>query len=134
MAITYNDNRNIPAGQLGELFLSVGWLSGKYPLRLQKAVSGSDTVFAAWDGDRLVGIVNALDDGELTAYVHYLLVAPDYQKQGIGKKLLAMVKDKYRDYLSIVLTAEHEGLIDYYKACGFDLLKGGTPMARMNKN
>lgn len=53
------------------------------------------------------GLINALDDGELTAYVHYLLVNPEYQKDGIGTRLVEMIKQKYKDYLCIVLTAEN---------------------------
>ena len=60
-------------------FDSVGWLSAKYSQRLVNALAGSSTVFSAWDGDRLVGLANALDDGKLTAYIHYLLVDPEYQ-------------------------------------------------------
>lgn len=39
----------------------------------------SQTVLTAWDGERLVGLARVLDDSELVAFVHYVLVHPEYQ-------------------------------------------------------
>ena len=75
--IEYTDEKRFSVEDTERLFLSVGWVSGKYPQRLHKALMGSSTVFTAWDGDRLAGLVRVLDDGELTAYMHYVLVDPD---------------------------------------------------------
>ena len=33
---------------------------------------------------------------ELTAYVHYLLVNPEYQKDGIGTRLVEMIKQSIK--------------------------------------
>ncbi len=45
------------------------------------------TVYSAWDGEKLVGLISVMDDGIMTAYIHYLLVDPDYQYNGIGKRI-----------------------------------------------
>lgn len=82
------------------------------------------TVITAWDGDKLVGLINVIDDGELTAYVHYLCVNPQYQGIGIGKELLKQIKEKYREYLYIIVIAENEKLIAYYKKNGFAYIDG----------
>lgn len=79
MSIIYTDAKNYKTQDLQGLFQSVGWLSANYPERLKKALDNSETVFTAWDNERLVGLVNAIDDSELTAYVHYLCVNPSYQ-------------------------------------------------------
>lgn len=42
----------------------------------------------AWDGDRLVGAVRLLSDGYLFACVSEILVDPDYQRQGLGRRLM----------------------------------------------
>lgn len=65
------------------LFLSVGWSSGHYPQRLVVAMRNFEAVYVAWDDDVLVGLICAMDDGSLTACVHYLLVRPEYQGMGI---------------------------------------------------
>lgn len=124
MGVTYKGAKNYTSKDLQELFQSVGWLSANYPERLKKALDNSETVFTAWDGKRLVGLVNAIDDSELTAYVHYLCVNPEYQGQGIGKKLLQRIKDKYKDYLYIILIAENEKLVKYYSQNGFEFVDG----------
>ena len=96
MEITYTDTRNYTQQQIQELFQSVHWISANYPERLVKALGNCETVITAWDKERLVGLINAMDDGELTAYVHYLLIDPDYQGKGIGTQLLAQIKEKYK--------------------------------------
>lgn len=62
MEITYTDEKKFTKEQTQRLFRSVGWVSGEYPERLYKALMGSSTVFSAWDGDRLAGLVRVLDD------------------------------------------------------------------------
>ena len=52
--------------------------------KLGKALSQSDTVISAWDGSKLIDLVNAIDNGELTAYAHYLLIRPEYQNIRLG--------------------------------------------------
>lgn len=126
--IDYRTGKNFEEGQLKELFESVGWLSAKYSERLVKALANSDTVISAWDGDRLIGLVNAIDDGELTAYVHYLLINPEYQNCGIGTELAIRIKKVYEGYLYLVLTAENKGLISFYEKLGFSAIEDGTPM------
>ena len=84
--ITYTTERMFTQGQVEELFLSIHWVSGKYPEQLYQALLHSSYVLTAWDGDRLVGLVRGLDDGGMTAFLHYLLVSPDYQHQGIASR------------------------------------------------
>ena len=131
--ITFTDKRCFSQQQLYELFKSVNWLSADYPERLYKALNNCETVFTAWDDSRLVGLINAIDDSELTAYVHYLLVHPEYQNNGIGKELLRLIRDKYKDYLYIELIAESRELIGYYEKNGFNNVQGVYVMGIMNK-
>ena len=90
-------------------------------------------MITAWEGERLVGLVNAIDDGELTAYAHYLCVAPDCQGKGVGKTLLSLLKKKYENYLYLILHAEHDGLIPYYLANGFTPRDDETIFMRMHE-
>lgn len=124
MNIRYTDKRCFSAEQLERLFLSVNWESGKFPVKLKRALDNCSAVFTAWDGEKLVGLANSLDDGELTAYVHYLLVDPEYQGRGIGTTLLEMMKEKYEDYFHFFLLAEHEELVSYYERVGFKKERG----------
>ena len=119
MEIRYTDKREFTEKQTEELFLSVNWASGKHPERLYKALQKCETVFTAWDGERLVGLANAIDDGAMTAYVHYLLVHPDYRGAGIGIELMELMKRRYEDFLYLFLVAENPPLVGYYESLGF---------------
>ncbi len=88
MNITYREDRKFDKSELEKLFLSVNWISGKYPDKLLKALQNCETVFSAYDDGKLIGLISAVDDGELMAYIHYLLVLPEYQSRGVGKSLL----------------------------------------------
>lgn len=127
--MTYTDKREFNAEQLRRLFSSVGWRSADHPERLLKALTGCETVFTAWESGELVGLVNAIDDGELNAYVHYLLVDPEWQGKGVGTALLDMVREKYRDYLYLFLVAEHRELVGYYEKLGFTAMDKTMVMA-----
>lgn len=118
MEINYKDIHDFDQRELQELFLSVEWSSGHFPEKLAVAMRNFKTVYTAWDGDRLIGLICAMDDGIMTAYIHYLLVRPEYHHQGIGKRLVEMMKEHYADYLRIVLVAYNEEL-DFYESCGF---------------
>lgn len=125
--IEYRDTHTFTKEALQELFLSVEWSSGHFPDKLQRAMEGFSTVYTAWDGDTLVGLIAALDDGVMTAYIHYLLVRPEYQGAGIGKALVERMKARYRDYLRTVLVAYDEE-IGFYEACGFKRADHASPM------
>lgn len=127
MEITYKNIHDFKQSDLQELFLSVEWSSGHYPEKLVIAMKNFETVYTAWDKDKLVGLICAMDDGVMTAYIHYLLVNPDYQDMGIGKKLVEKMKDRYKDYLRIVIVAYNEE-IGFYESCGFEKADGASPM------
>ncbi len=132
MKIRFTDKREFTEKQTEELFLSVNWVSGKYPERLYKALQSCETVFTAWDGERLVGLANAIDDGGMAAYVHYLLVHPDYQGAGIGRELTEMMKRRYEDFPYLFLVAENPPLVGYYEGLGFTK-QGGTSVMAISK-
>lgn len=127
MNITYQNTQEFKPTDLEELFLSVEWSSGNYPYKLSIAMKNSGTVYSAWDGEKLVGLINVLDDGVMTAYVHYLLVSPGYQARGIGKELLQRIAQKYQDYLRIVLIA-YDKEVGFYEHCGMTAGVEKTPM------
>lgn len=125
--IIYRDIHEFESDDLKDLFLSVGWSSGHFPDKLAIAMKNFETVYSAWDGDELVGLISAMDDGIMTAYIHYLLVRPEYQSEGIGRELVLRVKKHYEDYLRIVIVAYDEE-IGFYESCGFEKADDASPM------
>ncbi len=125
--VEFRNTHEFTKEELERLFLSVDWSSGHYPDKLVTAMKNFSTVVSAWDNDRLVGMICAMDDGVMTAYVHYLLVEPDYQGKAIGRRLVEMVKEKYKDYLRIVVVAYNKEM-KFYENCGFEKSDTSSPM------
>jgi GNAT superfamily N-acetyltransferase len=116
--IEYRTTKEFSEKELETLFLSVNWSSGKYPDKLKIAMNNSDTVISAWDGTKLIGLMNALSDKVMTAYFHYLLVMPEYHSQGIGKTLVNKMLEVYQPFARKVLIA-YNPEVEFYKKCGF---------------
>ena len=57
MTITYKDTKEFNAQELQDLFLSVHWSSGYHPEKLVIAMQNYSTVYSAWDGEKLVGVL-----------------------------------------------------------------------------
>lgn len=127
MDITYRTERVLDQALLQALFRSVNWSSADHPERLQLAIANSHHVVTAWAETQLVGLMNALSDGTMTAYFHYLLVRPDYQASGIGRKLVEHMVDHYRNCTRLVLIAYKEE-VPFYERCGFRLADRALPV------
>ena len=125
--ITYSDTHDFTREGLERLFLSVEWSSGHFPEKLVVAMKHFASVFSAWDGEKLIGMVCVMDDGIMNAYVHYLLVDPVYQGQGVGRTLVEKVKEKYHDYLRIAVIA-YDAERSFYENCGFVKSRDASPM------
>lgn len=126
--LKFTEEKCFTIKQIEELFLSVGWVSGKYPDRLYKALLHSSTVLTAWEDDRLVGLIRVLDDTEMLAQIHYVLVHPDYQGRGIAGKMLEYIKDKYKDFFYLELMPEDKKNVPFYEKHGFHVMENGAPM------
>lgn len=127
MNITYKYTHIFTEKELEDLFLSVNWSSGHYPDKLVVAMKNFNTVYSAWYNDRLVGMICAMDDGIMNAYVHYLLVNPEYHGQKIGRTLVDMIKQHYEDYLRIAVIA-YDNEAHFYENCGFEKSSDASPM------
>jgi ribosomal protein S18 acetylase RimI-like enzyme len=59
-----------------------------YALEAAKAALAQTINIGAWDDGVLVGSVRILTDGYFFATIPEILVAPEYQKRGIGQELM----------------------------------------------
>ena len=66
---------------------------------------------------RVVGFVNMLSDGVLTAFIPWLEVLPDYQGQGIGGELMNRILTGAQRLYSVDLVCD-EPLVPYYSRFG----------------
>ena len=89
MTITYqSDLQGITADRLQGFF--VGWPHPPSPATHLRILQRSDYIELAVDAatGQVVGFVNAISDGVLTAYMPLLEVLPAYQGQGTGATLV----------------------------------------------
>lgn len=134
MKITFTEEKIFTQEDIQQLFLSVGWISGQYPKRLYKALKNSSTILTAWDNNHLIGLIRVLDDSELVAYIHYVLISPQYQGLGIASKMLTLIKEKYKNYLYIELMPKESKNAKFYQKNGFSIMSDGVAMQLCNFN
>jgi ribosomal protein S18 acetylase RimI-like enzyme len=79
----------------------------------------ANLLITAWHGDRLVGIARSLTDFTYVAYLADLAVDAEYQRQGIGKRLIQETRSRLGKECMIVLLAAPRAN-DYYPKLGFE--------------
>lgn len=94
------------------------WSSAEKPDQLLSALRDSHSLVTARISGKLVGIGNAISDGHLVVYYPHMLVHPEYQRNGIGKKMIEAMQSKYSGFHQQMLTADGDA-IEFYKAVGF---------------
>lgn len=104
-----------------EFYASVGWTN--YTERaemLPLAYENSLCVFGAYENSKLVGIIRAVGDGLSIVFVQDIIVLPQYQRKGIGTKLLKAVIDRFGSvYQMELLTDDTEKTKAFYRSVGF---------------
>jgi GNAT superfamily N-acetyltransferase len=91
------------------------------PDRIAAMIRESNLLVTAWDGALLVGLSRALTDYCYCCYLSDLAVRKEYQKQGIGKKLVEITRDKAGELCTLILIAAPPAL-DYYPKIGMEKL------------
>lgn len=130
--LIYTEEKKFTKEQIQQLFLAVNWVSGKYPERLYKALMNSSTVLTVWDDEKLVGLTRVLDDTEMLAQIHYVLVHPDYQGKGIAGSMIERIKEKYRNFLYIEGMPEDKANVPFYVKHGFSVMENGAAIQICN--
>ena len=118
MNIKYtNDLSEITEDMLVGFF--VGWPNPPSKATHLEILNNSYCSFVAIDidRDRVIGFINAISDGVLTAYIPLLEVLPEYQGRGIGKELVSLILEELKDLYMVDICHDKE-LIEYYAKFG----------------
>lgn len=126
-AIQYKETRELPLASVLTLYRANEWSSAEKPELLIKALKASHSLITAWDGSGLVGLGNAISDGHLVVYYPHLLVLPEYQRRGIGTKLMEVLIARYAGFHQHMLVADGRA-IEFYRKCGFERAGKTEPM------
>jgi predicted N-acetyltransferase YhbS len=73
--------------------------------RLERMLRQADIIVAARDGRRLVGVSRAITDFSYCCYLSDLAVEEAYQRQGIGKQLIAQTHEAAGELTTLILLA-----------------------------
>lgn len=111
---TYNESEVLA------LYKSVGWsLYVNQPGKLEEAYAQSLFVLGAYIGEELVGLIRVVGDGVSIIFIQDLLVHADYHRQGIGKKLIRAILDKYHEVRQkALLTDDRPAQKAFYRSVG----------------
>ena len=131
MNIVYSQEKNFDAKTLLDFLTKSGNSDAKYGEALVKAVENS-TVFHAWDKEvnELAALISVIDDGATTAYIRYLIVAPNYRGKGLNDELIARVKEKYADYPCLYAFAPDDFHASFFTKLGFNVIDGMKVLSR----
>jgi len=97
--------------------------------RISRMFAESNLIITAWDDQELVGVARSLTDFCWCCYLSDLAVRLEYQKQGIGKKLIELTKEQIGEQTALILLAA-PAAIDYYPKVGMNKIHNGFMIPR----
>jgi len=120
MKIVFQDHLPSDSNQVLALYEGVGWSAyTKEPERLLKGLAQSQ-VITAYVEEQLVGLIRCITDGQTILYIQDLLVAPEFQRQKIGQRLLKKMLANYPSIRQKVLITDNtEKTRRFYETSGF---------------
>jgi GNAT superfamily N-acetyltransferase len=95
----------------------VGWPRQPSAAQHLAVLRGSYRSVVAIEDDRVVGFVNMLSDGVLTAFIPWLEVLAEYQGHGVGRELMRRILDGTDRFYSVDLVCD-AALVPYYEHLG----------------
>ncbi|MEN8235481.1 MAG: GNAT family N-acetyltransferase [Actinomycetota bacterium] len=107
--------------ELVEFYDAVGWSAyTKDPEGLAEAVANSTYVAMLRDGERLIGLVRGLSDDVSVLYLQDIIVHPDYQGQGHGRRLIEHIVERFAHVRQkVLMTDDEERQHRLYESLGY---------------
>ncbi|MET4540359.1 GNAT superfamily N-acetyltransferase [Arthrobacter bambusae] len=126
--------KDLPLSEILELYCEVEWLAyTKDPDNLVRALEGSSTLVAAYDGQTLVGLARVISDGASICYLQDILVRPSHHRRGVGRALAERALEQYPHVRQKVLITDDEPKQKaFYEALGYTQIEefqGGSVRA-----
>jgi GNAT superfamily N-acetyltransferase len=90
-----SNKKSVTSSEVCALYVDLGWGDRKkYPAaRMKRSLANCDIVISARnEAGELVGVMRALSDFAFETKVLDMVIDPDYQRQGIGKKAMKVLE------------------------------------------
>lgn len=90
--------------EIKEIYKEQGWTAYlKDDAKLKRAYDNSLYVYGIFDEDRMIGFTRCVGDGEHIVLIEDLIIKAEYQRQGLGTKLLQHVFETFADVRMVSL-------------------------------
>jgi N-acetylglutamate synthase-like GNAT family acetyltransferase len=121
--------------QLQELFrVSAFWAKERSIEDMRVAIANSNPVITVWDGRKLIGHARATSDVVYRATIWDVVIDPDYQGSGLGRKLVQTVLSHPRisNVERVYLMTTHQQ--QFYENIGFELNSSTTMVLNSDRS
>jgi len=121
--------KEITAAELYDLFRHAPWASQRDLVQLDQMIRGSFLLVTARRAERLVGFGRAWGDGVCRAVLDDIVVVPEEQGSGIGRRIVGCLLQECQQIEELSLFCRDE-LVSFYEQFGFRQSRGAH-MKRM---
>ena len=118
MAIEYRLNARVGLDELSLLFRQQPWTCDRSAAGIATMLAHSALHVSAWDGHQLVGFARAVSDSVYRALIDDVIVDRDYQRQGIGSRLMSHICAELSEVEMVFLTCG-DPVVPFYERTGF---------------
>ncbi len=115
------DIESIPFESIIELYNSVGWtIYTESPKSLKRGIANSTYKVVLVENDDVLGLARSISDDVSIHYLQDILVHPNYQGKGLGRKLIDKCLDRFSHVRThIILTDDEEKQKKFYESLGY---------------
>lgn len=97
--------------------------------RITKMYENSNLIISAWSNNELIGISRSITDFCYACYLSDLAIKSEYQKEGIGKKLIELTEKEIGKETALILLSAPLAM-EYYPKIGFEKITNGFIIRR----
>jgi len=121
MNIEYKINPDITSSEFIDILNRSG-LAERRPIDDEQCIKGmlqnADLTIVAINNNKIIGIARSITDFHYCCYLSDLAVDKEYQKDGIGKKLIDLTQKQLNEKCKIILLSAPNAT-EYYPKIGF---------------
>jgi ribosomal protein S18 acetylase RimI-like enzyme len=97
----------------------------------KKSLMNSYFYICCFNDNELIGFLDVVSNGITDAYIQDIIVKPQFQGKGIGKKLMNMAIEKLKeDGVYAISVLFHESNLEFYKKFNFNIMMAGQMETR----